>query len=192
MRGIAFSKDKHSRAAREAVSRLGAATQERNPTSVPSNEPGFLPSRGCWVTLPLHPTYDYWAIYTRFNYGHESWQFTLTIILFVISTLLMLVGSFLDNFMMAGRARKQGSPWWEIGLSLVVMIVGGILLTPLGGLAAALLTLFLVEYYRLGKKQKEAWNATKEVALGWGWSTLIRAGIVLVMIALWLVSVLWL
>ena len=133
-----------------------------------------------------------WAIYTRFNYGHESWQFTLTIILFVISTLLMLVGSFLDNFMMAGRSRKQGSPWWEIGLSLVVMIVGGILLTPLGGLAAALLTLFLVEYYRLGKKQKEAWNATKEVALGWGWSTLIRAGIVLVMIALWLVSVLWL
>jgi Protein of unknown function (DUF456). len=94
-------------------------------------------------------------IYTRFNYGHESWQFTLTIILFVISTLLMLAGSLLDNFMMAGRARKQGSPWWEIGLSLVVMIVGGILLTPLGGLAAALLTLFLVEYYRLGKKQRK-------------------------------------
>ena len=59
MRGIAFSKDKHSRAAREAVSRLGAATQERNPTPIPSNEPGFSPSRGCWVTLPLHPTYDY-------------------------------------------------------------------------------------------------------------------------------------
>jgi len=53
------------------------------------------------------------------------------------------------------------------------------------------LTLFLVEYQRLGKKQKEAWAATKAVALGWGWSTLIRVGIVLVMIALWLVSVVW-
>ncbi|MEL7646128.1 MAG: DUF456 domain-containing protein [Anaerolineaceae bacterium] len=133
-----------------------------------------------------------WAIFTRFNYGHESWQFTLTIILFVISTLLMLVGSFLDNIMIAGRARKQGSPWWEVGLSLFAMIVGGILLTPLGGLAAALLTLFLVEYQRLGKKTKEAWEATKQVALGWGWSTLIRVGIVLVMIGLWLVAVLWL
>ena len=132
-----------------------------------------------------------WAIFTRFNYGHEPWQFTLTIVFFVISTLLMLVGSFLDNLMMAGRARKQGSPWWEIGLSWFAMIVGGILLTPLGGLAAALLTLFLVEYQRLGKKQKEAWAATKAVALGWGWSTLIRVGIVLVMIALWLVSVVW-
>jgi len=133
-----------------------------------------------------------WAIFTRFNYGHESWQFTLTIILFVISTLLMLVGSFLDNIMIAGRARKQGSPWWEVGLSLFAMIVGGIVLTPLGGLAAALLTLFLVEYQRLGKKTKEAWEATKQVALGWGWSTLIRVGIVLVMIGLWLVAVLWL
>ena len=71
------------------------------------------------------------------------------------------------------------------------MIVGGILLTPLGGLAAALLALFLVEYQRLEKKQKEVWTATKEVALGWGWSTLIRIGIVLVMIALWAAAVIW-
>ncbi|NMD27931.1 MAG: DUF456 domain-containing protein [Chloroflexi bacterium] len=119
-----------------------------------------------------------WAIYTRFNYGHASWQFTLTIVLFVVSTLLMLAGSFLDNLMMAGQARKQGSPWWEIGLSWVAMIIGGILLTPLGGLAAALLSVFLVEYQRLGKKQKEAWEATKQVALAWGWSTLIRVAIV--------------
>jgi len=133
-----------------------------------------------------------WAIFTRFNYGHEPWQFTLTIVFFVISTLLMLVGSFLDNLMMAGRARKQGSPWWEIGLSWVAMIIGGILLTPLGGLAAALLSVFLVEYQRLGKKQKEAWEATKQVALAWGWSTLIRVAIVLVMIALWVVMLVWL
>ncbi|HOA22327.1 MAG TPA: DUF456 domain-containing protein [Anaerolineaceae bacterium] len=133
-----------------------------------------------------------WAIYTRFNYGHASWQFTLTIVLFVVSTLLMLAGSFLDNLMMAGQARKQGSPWWEIGLSWVAMIIGGILLTPLGGLAAALLSVFLVEYQRLGKKQKEAWEATKQVALAWGWSTLIRVAIVLVMIALWVVMLVWL
>jgi hypothetical protein len=69
--------------------------------------------------------------------------------------------------------------------------VGGILLTPLGGLAAALLTLFLVEYQRLEKKQKDAWNSTKEVALSWGWSTLIRVGIVLVMIAFWAAAVIW-
>jgi hypothetical protein len=72
------------------------------------------------------------------------------------------------------------------------MIIGGILLTPLGGLAAALLSVFLVEYQRLGKKQKEAWEATKQVALAWGWSTLIRVAIVLVMIALWVVMLVWL
>jgi hypothetical protein len=93
--------------------------------------------------------------------------------------------------MMTGQARKRGIPWWEIGLSWFAMIVGGILLTPLGGLAAALLALFLVEYQRLGKKQKEAWNSTKAVALSWGWSTLIRVGIVLVMIALWAAAVIW-
>ena len=132
-----------------------------------------------------------WAIYTRFNYGHESWQFALGIAFFAFSTLLMLAGSFLENLMMTGQARKRGIPWWEIGLSWFAMIVGGILLTPLGGLAAALLALFLVEYQRLGKKQKEAWNSTKAVALSWGWSTLIRVGIVLVMIALWAAAVIW-
>lgn len=133
-----------------------------------------------------------WAIYTGFNQSHEPWQYTLTIILFVISTILMIGGSFIDNIMMAGKVRQKGAPWWEIGLSMVMMLLGSIYLTPIGGLAAALLTIFLTEYFRLEKNASEAWKSTKSMAFGWGWSTVIRLVIAVVMILLWVVTVVWL
>lgn len=133
-----------------------------------------------------------WAIYTGFNQSHEPWQFYLTISLFVISTIIMIIGSFLDNVLMAGKARESGAPWWEIGLSWGAMMIGGILLTPLGGLAAALGTLFLAEYNRLEKNSKKAFESTRSMALGWGWSTIIRFLLAMVMILIWIVVLVWL
>jgi len=39
--------------------RLGAATQERNPTSTLTTHPNISATCFCWVALPLHPTYHY-------------------------------------------------------------------------------------------------------------------------------------
>ena len=79
-----------------------------------------------------------WMLFTRFNQSAEPWQRGLTIGIFVVNTLIMLIGSWLDNVFMAGRAREKGAPWWEIGVSILAMIIGGILFTPIGGLALAL------------------------------------------------------
>jgi len=130
-----------------------------------------------------------WVIFVGFNKGHEGWQFGLTIAIFVINTLIMIVGSLLDNILGASGTRKKGVPWWEIFLTMVIMVVGGILLTPLGGLGVALGTLFLVEYARLEKDKAKAWESTKALAFGYGSAAIIRFFLCMIMIGLWVVMV---
>lgn len=127
-----------------------------------------------------------WAIYTGFNSNHEPWQFGLTITFFVINTILMVGGSLVDNFFMAGGARQKGTPWWEIGITWLTMIVVSFILTPVGGLAAALLVLFLVEYQR-NQDAKKAFESTKAMATGCGWGVVSRLGIAMLMIILWII-----
>jgi uncharacterized protein YqgC (DUF456 family) len=130
-----------------------------------------------------------WVIFVGFNKSHEGWQFGLTIAIFVLNTLIMIIGSLLDNILGASGTRKMGVPWWEILVTMVVMIVGGILLTPLGGLALALGTLFLIEYNRLEKDHKKAWESTKALAFGYGSAAIVRFFLCIVMIALWVFMV---
>lgn len=130
-----------------------------------------------------------WLIYVGFNKAHAGWQFGLTIFLFVINTLLMIGGSLIDNVLGAKKTRALGVPWWELAVTFAAMIVGGLLLTPLGGLAVTLGSLFLLEYYREGKDKRKAWEATKALAFGYGSAAIIRFVICIVMIALWLVMV---
>lgn len=126
-----------------------------------------------------------WVIYVGFNKSHAGWQFGLTIAIFVLNTLLMLGGSFIDNVLGVKNTREKGVPWWEIAVTFLAMMVGGLLLTPLGGLVLALGTLFLLEYYRLDKDRAKAWQATKALAFGYGAATVIRFVVCLVMIVLW-------
>ena len=77
-------------------------------------------------------------IYVGFNHGHSRLQFGVTIALFVINTLLMLVGSIIDNLLGAQKTRAAGVPWWEIFVSWLGMFIGGIVLTPIGGIGIAL------------------------------------------------------
>lgn len=102
-------------------------------------------------------------------------------------TVLMIVGNIADNFIMGAKAHEKGASWLAILLSLLVGVVGSILLTPIGGLIAALATLFLVEWRRL-KDKKIALNSMKNMVIGLGWSVLVRYGIGVVMVGLW---VLW-
>lgn len=134
-----------------------------------------------WVSILI------WGIATLFNYHVGPWTFTLTLATFAVQTMLMLLGNILDNILMAGGARDKGASWWAIALSFVAMIVASIYLTPLGGLAAALLMLFLVEWIRV-KDHRLAFTSTFSMAKGAGWAVAARLTIAAVMIAL---AVMW-
>ncbi len=109
---------------------------------------------------------------------------TLGIVLFVIITLLMLFGSLIDNIMMGAGARKGGAAWLTILVALVAGVAGTILFPPIGGIIAAPLAIFLLEWLRL-KDAKKAWRAFSGLTVGWGLSFFVRFGIGVVMMLLW-------
>lgn len=132
-----------------------------------------------------------WAIANGFNHSHTAWQFGLTIGIFVLNTIIMIGGSLIDNVLMAGGAAKQGVKWWVIALSIITMIVVSIFLTPIIGLLAAILLLFLIEWLRM-KDWRRALKSTGSMLIGVGWSALIRLGLALLMMGLWVVWVVFL
>lgn len=106
------------------------------------------------------------------------------ILLFAGITLLMVVGSLVDNFLMGAAARKTGASWTAVTLSLVAGMAGSLLWPPFGGLIAALAVLFLMEYYRV-RNWRAALESTRGMALGCGWAVVARFLIGLIMIVLW-------
>ncbi len=48
-----------------------------------------------------------WFIFVGFNKSHGGWQFGLTIAIFVINTIIMLVGSVVDNILGATETAKK-------------------------------------------------------------------------------------
>lgn len=105
-------------------------------------------------------------------------------VLFALITILMIVGWFSDNLLMGGNALQRGASWVSIFAAGVTGFLGSIFLTPLGGILTALLGLFLAEY-AARKDQAAAFEVTKAMAIGWGWSFAARFGIGLVMVLLW-------
>ena len=125
-----------------------------------------------------------WA--AALGYGIFSGFGVLGWIMFAILSILMIVGSFVDNVLMGTSAHKEGTPWWVILLALVGAIAGNFLLPVVGGVLAALLTLFLVELVRL-RNSKKAFNSMKGMLVGCGWAVVIRFIIGLVMVGLWMI-----
>lgn len=130
-----------------------------------------------WASILL------WGLATLFNYRIGPWTFTLTIATFLVITMLMILGNVVDNIFMAGGARSKGASWWAIILSFLAMVLVSILLTPLAGLAATLLVLFLVELIRI-KDYRAAFKSTSSMAMGCGWAVFTRLIIASIMIAL--------
>ncbi len=102
---------------------------------------------------------------------------------FALITILMVVGWFSDNLLMGGNAIQEGASWLSIFAAAVAGFVGSFFLTPLGGILAALLGLFLAEYIAR-KDQTAALAVTKAMAIGWGWFFSVRFCIGLVMVLL--------
>jgi uncharacterized protein YqgC (DUF456 family) len=123
-----------------------------------------------------------------FGYGLAAGFGTLGWIIFAILTVLMLAGSVIDNILMGTSAHKEGAPWWGILIAVAAAIIGSFVIPiPIvGGILAALLTLFAVEWIRR-KNWRKALASIKGMLIGWGWAFVIRFIIGMVMIGLWLI-----
>jgi hypothetical protein len=107
-------------------------------------------------------------------------------VMFAFITILMVVGNVVDNLVIAKKVRETGTPWMNILLAVAAGVVVSFFLTPLIGLFAAPVALYLAEYRRLRDKVL-AFASTKAYLIGFGTAFFIRFGMGMVMIVLWLI-----
>ena len=111
---------------------------------------------------------------------------TLGIWMFALITVLAVAGSVLDNVFMAAGARQGGAAWTTLFLGVVAGVVGTILFPPVGGLILAPLVIFLLEW-RKRKDWRLALRSIRGMAVGWGYSFVVRFGIGILMIICWII-----
>jgi uncharacterized protein YqgC (DUF456 family) len=109
---------------------------------------------------------------------------TLGIVIFIVLTLLMLVGSFIDNLLMGVGAHRGGASWSTILVALMAGVIGTLAFPPFGGIIAAPLAVVLLQYLRLRDLQK-AWESLRGLVTGWGLSFVVRLLIGVVMMGIW-------
>ena len=114
------------------------------------------------------------------GFGIKGW------IIFVLVTILMMVGNVIDNILMGKKARESGASWLSIGTGYAASLVVSLTFSPIAGLAAAPVGVFLVEFIRR-RKWREALSVSWSLMVGWGWSIGIRIAIGLAMIGLWMI-----
>jgi hypothetical protein len=59
-------------------------------------------------------------------------------IIFIIITILTVIGGLMDNIMMGANAKVSGASWLSVGASVVGAIAGSLLWPPFGGLILAM------------------------------------------------------
>jgi hypothetical protein len=106
-------------------------------------------------------------------------------LLFAFITFLMIGGNIVDNLLIAKHTREKQIPWSSILLGFAAGFVASIFLTPLAGIVAAPLGLYLAELYRL-KDSRAAFASAKAWMTGWGWSLVARFGIGFVILVFWM------
>jgi hypothetical protein len=141
---------------------------------------------GLMVTPILPGLVVIWA--AALVYGLAAGFGVLGWVMFALLTVLMVAGSVLDNVLMGASAHKEGAPWWAVILALLAAVVGSFLIPIpiIGGVFAALLVLFLIEWARR-KDARQALTSLKGMLIGWGWAFVFRFIIGLVMIGLWMI-----
>lgn len=119
-------------------------------------------------------------------YGLVTGFNTLAWILFVIISILAVIGVTIDNVLMNAKAHKEGAAWTSLALGWLGGVLGTIFLPPFGGLVAAPLVVLLVEYIRQ-RDIHRALLTVRGLMLGWGASFIVRFFIGLSMIGLWVI-----
>ena len=105
-------------------------------------------------------------------------------VLFTFITLLMIGGNIVDNIIIAKHVRDNDVPWSSIIWAFAAGIILSLFFTPIAGMVASPVGLFLAEWRRLKDKQT-AFDNTKAWMTGWGWSLAARFGIGVIMILFW-------
>jgi uncharacterized protein len=116
------------------------------------------------------------GIFGGFSAG--GWGFFLAI------TVLMLIGNTADGILMAKKALEHGAAKASLFLAAVVSIIVSLIFSPIGGLIAAPIALYLSEKNQ-GHTKEEATAITKGLMVGWGWAFVLRVAIGIIMIILW-------
>jgi len=132
-----------------------------------------------------------WLLALLFGLINPSGFSDVGLIYFAILSILMIGSVAADNVAMGGKAKKAGASWFNLMLTLIALIAGSILTTAIGGIFIGASVLFLLEFIR-NKDAKKAWNITKSMLIGFGWSSVIRLIIVFVQISIygiWAISV---
>lgn len=106
-------------------------------------------------------------------------------VLFCLITILMIIGSFIDNIIIAKKLRETGTPWKSIFFAYAAGLISSLLLTPIAAIFATPLALFAAEYIRL-KNIRSAFSSIKGWLIGFGWTVFALQAIGLVMIGFWL------
>lgn len=111
---------------------------------------------------------------------------TKGIIIFIFITLLTIAAMLGDNVLMGAKAREKGASWLSIIFALVAGVIFTLMLPPLGGIIAAPVVLYVSEYLRLKDHQK-AMEVMRGLLAGWGWAFVLRFGIGIIVIILWII-----
>ncbi len=114
--------------------------------------------------------------------GFTTWGW----VIFAFITVLMIIGVISDNVIMGASAKTTGASWLSIIVALLGGIIGSIAFPPFGGIIAALVGIFAVEWIKR-KDLKKAWESFKGLASGCGWAVAFRFLVGCIMIALWLI-----
>ena len=104
--------------------------------------------------------------------------------LFLAITVLMLIGNTADGLLMAKKALDHGAAKASLVLAAIVSVMVSLIFSPIGGLIAAPITLYLSEKNQ-GHTKEEATTITKGLMVGWGWAFVLRFAIGIIMIILW-------
>jgi len=107
-------------------------------------------------------------------------------VLFSLITILMIVGSVIDNIIITKKLRETGTPWKSISIAYVAGLVSSLFLTPFAALLITPLALYAAEYFRL-REPRKSFDSVKGWLIGFGWTFLALVAIGAVMIGLWLV-----
>lgn len=114
--------------------------------------------------------------------GFTTWGW----VIFAFITVLMIIGVISDNVIMGASAKTTGASWLSIVVALLGGIIGSIAFPPFGGIIAALVGIFAVEWIKR-KDLKQAWESFKGMASGCGWAVAFRFLDGCLMIGLWLI-----
>jgi uncharacterized protein YqgC (DUF456 family) len=123
----------------------------------------------------------FYALFQAFSGKMGIWDW----LLFILITVLMVAGSFVDNIIIAKKLRETGTPWKSIGIGYVAGLVSSIFLTPFAALLITPLALYAAEYWRL-RNARQALDSAKGWLIGFGWTFMAIFAIGSLMIILWL------